>query len=223
MKVVLKYPGKAAVTVAAGLTPAQADARIARIADLLGLPEDDGIVPLPDGGGYALADESVRSNPSRKIRLPEADLYADMEWKKTMTVAEYERIYGVDLGGELRESVVGPAVIAALIKSIGTGRTEKLIVLTLDGRHAPINAYVLTEGTVNSTTIHPREVFATAIDDRAVAIAIAHNHPAGDIHASPPDIQAMKRMKQAGDILGIRLLDCLIVTRQGWRSFMEMI
>jgi DNA repair protein RadC len=100
---------------------------------------------------------------------------------------------------------------------------ECFVCITLDGCHKIIGTYVISKGLVNRTLVHAREVFRHAIADNAVAIIIAHNHPSGDLTPSEDDKETTKRMKRAGDILGIKVLDHLIVSPsvQGYFSFLE--
>ena len=76
-------------------------------------------------------------------------------------------------------------------------------------------------GLVNKTQVHPREVFADPITDRASAIIVAHNHPAGGLNPSKEDIEVTKQLKSAGEILGIRMLDHIILNHKGYYSFLE--
>jgi len=69
--------------------------------------------------------------------------------------------------------------------------------------------------------VHPREIFADVIADRASAVIIAHNHPAGDLTPSQEDIAVTKRIKEASSILGIKLLDLIIFNQKGYYSFLE--
>jgi len=69
--------------------------------------------------------------------------------------------------------------------------------------------------------VHPREVFADPITDRACAVVVAHNHPSGNLEPSDEDVDITKRLRQSGDILGIPVLDHLIFSESGYFSFME--
>jgi DNA repair protein RadC len=80
---------------------------------------------------------------------------------------------------------------------------------------------VVSVGLVNKTQVHSREVFADPITDRAAAVIIAHNHPAGGTALSKEDVEVTRRLKSAGETLGIRLLDHLIFDRKGYYSFLE--
>jgi DNA repair protein RadC len=91
-------------------------------------------------------------------------------------------------------------------------------VLLLDGRHAIIRRRKVSQGTVNSAPVHPREIFAPAIRAMAVAVILVHNHPSGDPEPSKEDIDVTKRLKQAGNIIGIRVIDHVIVVKGAWVS-----
>ncbi len=76
-------------------------------------------------------------------------------------------------------------------------------------------------GLVNKTQVHPREVFADPLTDRAAAIIIAHNHPTGNVTPSKDDVEITRGLKTAGETLGIRVLDHIIFSRRGYYSFLE--
>ncbi len=80
---------------------------------------------------------------------------------------------------------------------------------------------MLTIGLVNASQIHPREVYSDAITDRASALIVAHNHPSGSLSPSREDIAITTRLKAAGDILGVALLDHVIFAASGYLSFCE--
>jgi DNA repair protein RadC len=100
-------------------------------------------------------------------------------------------------------------------------RKEHFFVTTLTGSHEIIKTRVISIGIANQTIVHPREVFRDAIIDNAVAIIIGHNHPSQNLEPSEEDKQITKRLKDAGEILGIRVLDHMIVTKKGFYSFLE--
>jgi len=91
-------------------------------------------------------------------------------------------------------------------------KQEHFVLLTLDGARRLINNRVVTIGTLMSSLVHPREVFSYAIEDRAASIIIAHNHPSGSLDISEQDREVTRRLRQAGDIVGIRLDDHIIVS-----------
>ena len=96
-----------------------------------------------------------------------------------------------------------------------------LIIMSLDGAHVPISTTVVSVGLLNKTIVHPREVFAKAIEERACTIVMAHNHPSGSLKPSEEDKDVTARIKKAGDILGVKLLDHLIITEDSYYSFLE--
>ena len=113
-----------------------------------------------------------------------------------------------------------PEKAAAQFDFIRDKKQEHFAVLTLDGARRLINCRVVTIGTLTSSLVHPREVFSMAIEDRAASIIIAHNHPSGRTDVSGQDREVTERIKQAGEILGIRLDDHIVVTEDGFVSAM---
>jgi DNA repair protein RadC len=104
-----------------------------------------------------------------------------------------------------------PEKAAAQLDHIRNKKQEYFVLLTLDGARRLINNRVITIGTLMSSLVHPREVFALAIEDRAASIIIAHNHPSGVLDISEQDHEVTRRIRQAGDLIGIRLDDHIIV------------
>ncbi|GAB6277691.1 MAG: DNA repair protein RadC [Rectinema sp.] len=100
-------------------------------------------------------------------------------------------------------------------------RQEHFIVMSLNGGHEVNAVREITKGLINKTVVHPREVFADPITDRACAVIVAHNHPSGNLEPSDEDLDITKRLRQSGDILGIPVLDHLIFSETGYFSFVE--
>ena len=96
---------------------------------------------------------------------------------------------------------------------------EHFIVISLDGTSRIIEKRVVSIGTINQSLVHPREVFRDAISDNAVGIIVAHNHPSGQLEPSLEDKKVTKRLKEAGKLLGINLLDHVILAENGFYSF----
>ena len=88
---------------------------------------------------------------------------------------------------------------------------EALVVLTLDTKNKINSITVASLGSLNSSIVHPREIFKTAILSNASSIIIGHNHPSGDCTPSKEDIKITKRLRECGDILGIELIDHIII------------
>ncbi len=99
-------------------------------------------------------------------------------------------------------------------------KQEYFVCLTLDGANRLIAKRIITIGTLTSSLVHPREVFADAITDRAASIIVAHNHPSGTLTASSADSEVTQRLEEAGVVLGIKLVDHLIVSSSGHLSIL---
>ena len=95
---------------------------------------------------------------------------------------------------------------------------EHLRGLYLNTHNRIIRDEVISIGTINSSIIHPREVFKLGLDANAVAVVLAHNHPSGEVTASEQDIEVTKQLVNAGKILGIRVLDHVIITKDSYSS-----
>ena len=98
---------------------------------------------------------------------------------------------------------------------------EHFIAITLDGTSRIIETRVISIGTLNQSLVHPREVFRPAIQDNAAGIIVAHNHPSGTLEPSRADNRVTTRLREAGQILGIDLLDHLIITPTGFFSYAD--
>jgi len=101
-------------------------------------------------------------------------------------------------------------------------RQEVFFALLLDSRHRLIREVEVSRGSLNQSLVHPREVFSTALRESAAAIVVVHNHPSGDPEPSREDGEVTRRLAQAGDILGIRLVDHLVIGADEFRSFARM-
>lgn len=114
-----------------------------------------------------------------------------------------------------------PGEIFSLIRHNADRKQERFISLSLNGAHEVLAIRVVTVGLVNRTIVHPREVFADLIQDRAAAFAVAHNHPSGRLAPSPEDNEITDRLQKAAEILGLHFLDHLIFSETGWWSYRQ--
>ena len=114
-----------------------------------------------------------------------------------------------------------PPDVLPLIRHFADRRQEHFITISLNGANEVIATRVVSVGLVNKTQVHPREVFADPITDRASTVIVAHNHPSGSLEPSKEDIDITGQLKSAGEILGIRLLDHVIFDSKGYYSFLE--
>lgn len=114
-----------------------------------------------------------------------------------------------------------PAEVLPLIANYADRKQEHFICISINGANEVIATRVVTVGLVNKSQIHPREVFADPITDRAAAIIVAHNHPSGSLLPSKEDIEVTRQLKTAGETLGIRLIDHVIFNLKEYYSFLE--
>jgi len=117
--------------------------------------------------------------------------------------------------------VTGAQDVIPLLADIADKKQEHFVCISLNGAHEVIEKRIVTIGLVDRSPVHPREVYADVISDRAAAVIFAHNHPSGDLKPSNSDLKIQEQLTEAGKILGIRVLDHLIVTKKGYYSFQE--
>jgi DNA repair protein RadC len=129
------------------------------------------------------------------------------------TVVRYKTL------AKVREPIKTAEDIAALFRKLAPNNVQEHVCLfCLDGSHAVVNCSRVFTGTANTATLHPREIFQIAHITGAVAIIVAHNHPSGNLVESHQDRATTRRLKEAGEIMGIPLLDHVIVTDHGFQS-----
>lgn len=117
--------------------------------------------------------------------------------------------------------VTKPDDILPLVAHLRDKRQEHFCCITLNGAGEVLGNRVITVGLLNHSLVHPREVFADAITDRAASIICVHNHPSGSLEPSAQDIAITTQLKEAGSLVGIQLIDHLIVTKTGHLSMRE--
>lgn len=114
-----------------------------------------------------------------------------------------------------------PADLLPHVRHYSDRKQEHFLCATINGANEILNIRVISIGLIDRTSVHPREVFADALVDRASAVIVAHNHPAGSLDPSVADIEVTSQLKTTGEILGIALLDHIIFNRSGYFSFLE--
>lgn len=98
---------------------------------------------------------------------------------------------------------------------------EVLLVMMLDGRNHLLGEQMISRGTVGATLVTPREVFIEAFKFHAVGLILVHNHPSGDPTPSECDMDITERISRAGELLGVKLLDHIVIGDQKYVSFRE--
>ncbi|MGE0443750.1 MAG: DNA repair protein RadC [Vicinamibacterales bacterium] len=125
-------------------------------------------------------------------------------------------------GGAERPRLTTPRQLASyLLPQYGSGPVEQFGIVMLDTKHRMIRIKVVSTGSLDATVVHPREVFREAASAAAAAIVLFHNHPSGDPTPSPDDLILTTRMVNAGDIMGIDVVDHLILADQRYFSLVE--
>lgn len=120
-----------------------------------------------------------------------------------------------------KSRVATPEDILPLVAHLRDRRQEHFCCITLNGAGEVLANRIVTVGLLNHSLVHPREVFADAITDRAASVICVHNHPSGSLEPSPQDIAITTQLKEAGTLVGIQLLDHVIVTKSGHLSMRE--
>ena len=162
-------------------------------------------------------------------REPGAVIFKDLSSIRGVGPAKASQIIAsLELGRRLfatdpssKKKIAAPDDILPLVAFLAGKKQEHFVCITLSGAHEVIAIRTVTVGLLNHSLVHPREVFAEAITDRAAAIICVHNHPSGTLEPSSQDLAITRQLADAGTLLGIRLLDHLIVSDTGWLSLKE--
>jgi len=192
-------------------------------------------------GPQSLSDEELLSIilvsgiQGKNVSLLARELLSKLEAEKKMPkVSELCRLSGLGISKACTISAMlefgrrkwasgqrirHPEDIYNLIRHHADRRQEKFISISLNGAHEVLAIRIVTIGLVNRAIIHPREVLADPIQDRASSIAVAHNHPSGNLQPSMEDRKITQRLKDASEILGLNFLDHLIFSDTGLFSF----
>ena len=128
---------------------------------------------------------------------------------------EFSRRFLLSDGVEVRDAK--DAIL--LVPELKSKRQEHFITITLDGAHTMIRKRTVFIGTLTQSIVHPREIFADALTDRAAAIVFIHNHPTGNPEPSASDIVLTQRLLRSARILGIDVIDHIVVGKEAYYSF----
>lgn len=117
--------------------------------------------------------------------------------------------------------IYSPKEITSELKNIKNIKKEYFYLFCLDSRNKVIKKELVSVGTLNSSLVHPREVFEPAIRNLSAQIVIAHNHPSGDTNPSEEDLNITTKLVKVGELLGINILDHIIISKETYFSFKE--
>ena len=134
---------------------------------------------------------------------------------RILAVLELQTRYFV---GTEQTSVTSPEDLMPRLSWLRYETQEHFCVVTLDSSNHVIKVHDLTKGLVNQCPAHPREVFKAAVDDNAVSIILAHNHPSGGNEPSDQDIGLTRSLCGAGKVMQIPVIDHLVVSKTGFTS-----
>jgi DNA repair protein RadC len=171
-----------------------------------------------------LAKSILKTIGSNNIKTIPA---SDLRKIKGLGVSKTAEIIAcIELGKRLTKDkeqlkVLSPQDIFLSMKDIGNQKKEHFVAIYLDTRNQEIAREVISIGTLNSSLVHPREVFEPAIRNLAASIIIVHNHPSGDLNPSHEDLLITKKLVDSGNLLDIHVLDHVIISRQGYVSLKE--
>jgi DNA repair protein RadC len=156
----------------------------------------------------SIFEETRGVGPSGRARLLAA--------KELARRAEYRKV------SSERKTITSPIEAVQIFRTMSLGPHERLAAIYLDRRRRVVGTRILTIGSDAFTIVDPKQVLGPALDLRAHAVILAHNHPSGDPYPSPQDAEVTHRVAKAGQQLGIRLLDHLILGATGrWSSLAE--
>ena len=181
------------------------------------------------GSGNAVADvtqisrEVLKVVKSKGSELEYSDLIGIKALgpaKATQLMASYE-LWRRRFEVSDRPVIDDIADIVARLDDIRSKKQEYFVCFSLDGANRLIQRRIVSVGILNASLVHPREVFADVITDRAAGIIVAHNHPSGTVTPSPDDIQTTKRLKDAAELLGISFYDHVIVSADDYCSVLS--
>jgi len=158
---------------------------------------------------------------SREIPLvEEIESISGLGEAKTCAIAAMLE-FGYRRWGSNGKRIRNPSDIYSVVRHYADRKQERFLSISLNGAHEALAVRVVTVGLLNRTIVHPREVFADLIQDRAAAFCVAHNHPSGQLTPSQEDDDITLRLQHSSDILGIHFLDHLIFSENLWWSYRQ--
>ncbi|HOU50247.1 MAG: DNA repair protein RadC [Smithella sp.] len=168
----------------------------------------------------SMSQKIARILEQRKGHLAEADL-RDIrgvgEAKRYQLLAAFEIARRFTKSDSVR--INGTEDVVPLLQDIAAKPQEHFVCISLNGANEVIEKRIVTVGLLDRSQVHPREVFADAIADRAAAVILAHNHPSGDIRPSDADLKMHNQLIEAAKILGLSVIDHIIIGKKGYFSF----
>lgn len=156
-----------------------------------------------------LSDRTLKGNDLTKNQ--QLILQASIEFSR--------RVLNQGMGTE--PSITAPIDVLPELRFIKDLKREHFVCVYLNARNQILKTETISIGSLNSSLVHPREVFQPAINFSAASMILGHNHPSGDVTPSKEDISLTRRMVEAGELLGIEVVDHLIVSSDRFISLKE--
>ena len=198
------------------------------LALVLRIPQRNGLDVLPKLRSFLcknplnkLADFQLETPPGQisKRELKGNDL-TKAQLLNLQAVIEFARRV-LNQGMGIEPSITSPVDVLNELRHIKDAKREYFVAVYLNARNQTLKTEVISVGSLNASLVHPREVFAPAVGISAASVILGHNHPSGDVTPSREDIDLTRRMVQAGEIMGIEVVDHLIVGSERFISMKE--
>ena len=164
--------------------------------------------------------EAIKKIGVKKVAL------SDLVEIKGLGQAKASQVFALlELGNRLnageKPEIISPENVWNFCADIRGLQKEHFVAFYLDTQNCLMERQTISIGTLNSSLVHPREVFEPALSFHAASIIVAHNHPSGELEPSDEDREVTKRLVQAGKLLGIDIIDHIILTKKGFLSFQQ--
>lgn len=143
------------------------------------------------------------------------------ERTKRIDIVTIQMVKEASLRYQYRKITNPDDVRPLVLQMIGSKDREHFGVICLDTKNQPTNIMTVSIGTLNSSVVHPREVFKSAILSNSASVILFHNHPSGNPEPSGTDLEITKRLVEAGSIMGISVIDHVIVADDQFLSMKE--
>lgn len=138
-----------------------------------------------------------------------------------LAVMELARRFGeehFEAGASFRSS---HDVYAHFKERLAEAKTERFYAVLLDNRNRKLKEVCVSQGSLTASIVHPRDVFASVIRESAAAVIFVHNHPSGDPTPSAEDLEVTRRLRQVGELVGVRVLDHIVIGRGRYVSMAD--
>lgn len=172
-----------------------------------------------------MSDERENREEQERTAEDAAEVVTLDRFERSPRLAELKVAYRSRTKAEKRQPIRGPEDVERYLRAVWNKDTlelvEDFVVVCLNGSHQAIGWVKVSTGGLTRTQVDPRVVFAIALQTASTAIIVAHNHPSGNLEPSRDDQEVTRRLKEAGTMLGIKVLDHVILTRESSFSFAD--